>query len=240
MKTALITVTSIILGMLLLTNVLKAETFELNKKRLVEVIDVIDGSAIDLAQKVHDLANRSDAPIDLLINSPGGAIVPGYMLVDAVVAARSKGIKVRCAVGMLAASMAFNLLAYCDERVALAHAAMLFHPPRIFARGALTVPDLERAAADLKRIIASSTGAIRNMLGMSRPAFDKHFNEETLWTAEDLRAASGKPWIRIVSDITGSDKVFTHEKPSLFSLFGRAGYEIIHVSPVKRRSPVKK
>lgn len=212
-----------------------AKTFKLNSKRLIEVIDVVDGSAIDLAQQLHKMAAASKDPIDILINSPGGAIVPGYMFVDAMDAARSQGIKIRCAVGMLAASMAFNMLAHCDERVALRHAALLFHPPRISSRQPMLVPDLLQAAEDLQRIIDASTGELIDMVGMRRAQFYKHFNQETLWAASDLAKASGKPWLRIVDNITGSDKVFTHEKPKMF-LFFRASstYEIIHVSPINR------
>jgi ATP-dependent protease ClpP protease subunit len=216
-----------------------SNTFELNPKRLIEVIDVVDVSAVTLAQKVHNLAAQSKEPIDFLINSPGGAIVPGYMLVDAMDAVRSQGIKIRCAVGVLAASMAFNMLAHCDERVALSHAALLFHPPRIFSRNALTINDLLTAAEDLQRVVDSSTGELISMLGMSEESFYKHFYSETLWTASDLRKASGRPWIRIVKNITGSDKVFTFEKPRSFFFFGMANYEIIHVSPVTKAARLK-
>ena len=223
-----------ILGLSLATSA-PAETFQLNSKRLIEVIDVVDGNIIDQAQQLHALAEESSEPIDLLINSPGGAVIAGYMFVDAMDAVRSQGVKIRCAVGVLAASMAFNMLAHCDERVALRHAALLFHPPRIMARGPMTVPDLERAALDLRRIIKFSTGELIKMVGMSQVSFYKHFNEETLWTAESLAAASGKKWLRVVDDIKGSKKVFTHERPRM-SLFFRSGsnFEIIHISPVAR------
>jgi ATP-dependent protease ClpP protease subunit len=213
-----------------------AETVKLNPKRLIEIIDAIDGSAIEQAQALHDMASKSKEPIDILINSPGGAVIPGYMFTDAMDAARAKGVKIRCAVGVLAASMAFNTLAHCDERYALRHAALLFHPPRIFARGPMTAGTLEAAARDLNRIIASSTQELIDMLGMNRSKFAMHFNEETLWTAEQLLAESGHDWIRIVDDIKGSNKVFTHQKPQLMLFFrSSTKYEILHISPVSRR-----
>ena len=206
---------------------------QLNPKRLIEIIDVVDGSVIDLAQQLHDLAANSNDGIDILINSPGGAIVPGYMFTDAMDAARNKGITIRCAVGVLAASMAFNMLAHCDERYALKHAALLFHPPRINARGPMTASDLDQASADLKRIIRHTTKELVTMVGMPYKKFLMHFRQETLWTAEQLTKESRKPWLTIVADIQGSKKVFTHRKPSLFSLFGlKSSYEIIHISEV--------
>lgn len=212
-----------------------AGTLHLNPKRLIEVIDVIEGGAVAQAQQVHDLAEASKAPIDFLINSPGGAVTPGYMLVDAMDAARKSGVKIRCAVGVLAASMAFNLLAHCDERFALRHAAMLFHPPRIFARGPMTVRDLDQASDDLKRILRKSTPELLAMVGMSKKEFYRHFHAETLWTAEQLADASGNNWLKIVDDIDGSKLVFTFQQPRL-SIFGEVDYlgvgnwTIIHIS----------
>lgn len=217
----------------------QAEVVNLNPKRLIEVIDVIDGGVVAQAQRVHDLVTESKAPIDLLINSPGGAITPGYMLVDALDAARKSGVKIRCAVGVLAASMAFNLLAHCDERYALRHAAMLFHPPRISARGPLTVKDLDQASDDLKRILRKSTPELLAMVGMTPKEFYKHFHAETLWTAEQLAEASGHDWLTIVDDIQGSKLVFTFQQQR-FSLFGETDYlgignwTIIHISNYPR------
>lgn len=215
-----------------------AKTLKLNPKRLIEIIDVIDSSVVDAAQKIDNMANESKDPIDLMINSPGGSVMFGYMLVDSVNAARAKGVTVRCAVGILAASMAFNLLAACTERYALPNAAMLFHPPRVMSREPLTVPLLLNAASDLTRIINSTTGAIVDMMGMNDEEFSHHFHAETMWTASALLEVSGNDWITIVDNIQGSDKVFTHEKQSIFNLlFGQASassqpYVIVHESPI--------
>lgn len=215
-----------------------AQTITLNSKRLVEVIDVIDGGVLAQAQQVAVLAAASKEPIDFLINSPGGGVLAGYMLVDSMDAARKEGVKIRCAVGVLAASMAFNLLAHCDERYALRHAALLFHPPRIFAKGPMTAADLDRASEDLKRIITKSTGELVSMVGMPESVFYKHFNEETMWTAEQLVDESPNDWLQVVDNIKGSELVFTFQRPR-FSIFGQrngfgvGNWEILHVSEFK-------
>lgn len=217
-----------------------AKTIDLNPNRLVEIIDVIDFSQLGVAQKIDDLSSASKEPIDILVNSPGGSVLVGYIIVDSIRAAKAKGVKVRCTVGMLAASMAFNLLASCSERYALPSAALLFHPPRVMTREALTVPVLLKAAEDLQRIIDSTSSEIQNMLGMKDEQFQHHFNHETMWTAEQLLEASGHKWIQIVHAITGSKLVFTPDRPNpLAFLFGQARgnqllnnkpYEIIYIS----------
>lgn len=224
-----------------------SQVLELNPKRLVEVIDVIDGSQLGLAQKIDDLASDGTGQtIDILVNSPGGSVLIGYMIADSIKAARAKGVKVRCAVGILAASMAFNLLASCSERYALQHAALLFHPPRIYSKEALTVPILLKAAEDLQRTINNTSGEIMDMLGMDEEQFSHHFFAETMWQAQDIVAESPHKWISIVSEIKGSKLVFTPDRPNpLAFLFGGSKpnpstpakhntskpYEIIFVSP---------
>lgn len=226
----------------------QSQVLELNPKRLIEVIDVINGSQLGLAQKINDLASDgSGQTIDILVNSPGGSVLIGYMIADSIKSAKAKGVKVRCAVGILAASMAFNLLASCSERYALNHAALLFHPSRIYSREALTVPILLKAAEDLQRTIDNTSGEIMDMLGMDEEVFSHHFFSETMWQAQDIVAASGHKWITIVSDIKGSKLVFTPDRPnpSVDCGGGRATpntgtppakhnnkpYEIIFVSP---------
>lgn len=198
------------------------DTLRLNPKRTVEVIDVMDGSVFGLAQKVYDLSRKAPTePIYILLNSPGGAVVPGYTLVDSIEYARARGTPIICVAGVLAASMAFNVLASCDERYALAHTKLLFHPIRINGGGGLTSRELSLYGDQLHQYDERNSKQLREMMGVGAAWFSKHYWGETLWDAQDLLAMSGKPWLTIVTNVEGTDKLFTFEKPNpLRDLFG--------------------
>lgn len=196
-----------------------AETLTLDPKRTVEVIDVIDASAIPLAQQIEDLSTQSRAPIYVLLNSPGGSTLTGFTIADAMIAARARGSKLVCVSGVLAASMAFNLFAYCDERYALAHAKLLFHPVRVGSQEGLTVAEMLLLTPQMQRLEARNKDALREMMGAGQAWFDAHYYAETLWEAEDLVDQTPNNWLTIVDAVKGTDKLFTIQKPRL-GMFG--------------------
>lgn len=100
----------------------------------------IDGGALAVANGVERASAGGKGPIHIVINSPGGMVVVGFQITQAMDVARERGSKVVCTVGVLAASMAFQLLPHCDERYAMKKSLLLFHPARVVVRDALTAP----------------------------------------------------------------------------------------------------
>lgn len=210
---------SALLACLALTTQANASTLTVNPKRLIEVIDVIDGGVLEGARQLDKLSSESKAPVYILLNSPGGETIPGYSFADAMIAAHERGTRLVCVTGVLAASMAFNLLAYCDERYALPHAKLLFHPVRISAREGITVADMETLTPQMKRLEAANKAALIEMMGAKREWFDLHYAAETLWEAQDLVNQTNDGWLTIISDVRGVDKLFTIQKPRPMFLF---------------------
>jgi ATP-dependent protease ClpP protease subunit len=194
-------------------------TLTLDPKRTVEVIGPIDGSLLKLSGQVDSLSRASSTePIFILLNSPGGNILVGYLIADAISVARARGTPVVCVVGAMAASMAFNLMAYCDERFALPHSKLLFHPVRITANEGLTSRELQQYRDQLRIIDEKNAVELMSLMRTSNRAwFNLHYWGETFWDAEDLRAATGRGWLTIVRSVEGTDKLFTLSRPrSLF------------------------
>lgn len=188
----------------------------LNPARTVEVIDVVDGSMLaDVAQKINKLASVSKDPIDLLINSPGGAVLVGTTILDAMDVAKAKGVKFRCTTGVLAASMAFVILANCDERYALPGTKLLFHPMSTGGQGRLQ--ELLVSFKQMKTVELRLINLQRNALGMEADEFIANYWAETMWEGSGLaNATSG--FITITTDIQGTANLFVFERPK--GLFG--------------------
>ena len=87
---------------------LQARTFVTNE-RTVYFTGVIGGNAIAKAAAIEALSAASSDPIKFVINSPGGAVLPGLQVISAMRVAKARGVKFECFVPVLAASMAFQL-----------------------------------------------------------------------------------------------------------------------------------
>lgn len=94
-------------------------------QRLVELSGSIKFESIKKAQKqVLELAAQGDDPIWLRINSPGGSVDAGLILIDTMKAVKAP---VHCIVESSAYSMAAIILTFCDKRYGMAHATFMLH-----------------------------------------------------------------------------------------------------------------
>ena len=93
--------------------------------RVITLDGGIASSMIKKAQeKVLELDQQSHAPIWVLINSGGGSVEAGLVLIDTMRAVDSP---FHCVVESKAYSMAAIILTFCDVRMALEHATIMRH-----------------------------------------------------------------------------------------------------------------
>ncbi len=92
------------------------------------VIEIAGGISFELMKKAQrellDFASQGDEPVWLRINSPGGSVDAGLILVDTMKAVKAP---VYCIVESAAYSMAAIILTYCDKRYGLPHATYMLH-----------------------------------------------------------------------------------------------------------------
>ncbi|MCB9728510.1 MAG: ATP-dependent Clp protease proteolytic subunit [Deltaproteobacteria bacterium] len=101
-----------------------ASTIELTS-RLVRLDGGISDNLIQKAQKaVLEYNDQSHEPIWLVINSGGGSVEAGLVLIDTM---RGLDSPVYCLVESKAYSMAAIILSFCDKRYALDHATIMLH-----------------------------------------------------------------------------------------------------------------
>lgn len=221
----------LMLSLLLVGDSAYGSTFVASKDRSLKLIGAVRGIA--LAQQIDSLAAKSDADIDILINSPGGSVYAGMTIVDSMRAAKERGISFRCVSGVMAASMAYIILAECDERYALPNARLLFHPMSISTRGT-PVQDL---LFDLVESVKEERLIIKRLIeqtGLPSKLFMSHYRAETFWAASALyRATSGK-FLNLVMDVQGfGDSLFKYRQP-MFMLLRTPGLTKIEQGTVDR------
>lgn len=189
-------------------------TVDMTGARTIRISGEIGASILTVASRVERLSAESKEPINLIINSPGGGVATGLQMVEAMHIAQARGVTVRCAVTNLAASMAFIILAECDERFALANSLLLFHPARAMLMFAtLKAEDAKYMGEELAAINAEVCDRLELSMGVAsakhKEWFDYHFRNETMWTASRLiKQVPRRNWITIVSDIKTEKALF--------------------------------
>lgn len=190
---------------------------KLSPDRTIVLAGMISDSTIaPMMEAVNKLA-KTGKSIDIIISSPGGSVIAGNLLVDRVVQLKNDGIKFRCVVRDLAASMAFQFLLFCDERYATPHSFLLWHPVRIFAQGIITAQLADNLATQLAQADEVALHDLRAHMSMPEADLVTHFYNETLHQAFNLESTAPG----FFSKVTNKIENLYPEKPVLdTSAFG--------------------
>lgn len=167
----------------------------------VRIVGIINDTYID---KADELLARSatEKTIDIIINSPGGMVVFGNIYINAMELVKSRGVKLRCYVTHIAASMAFQILAHCSERYALENSYLLWHPVRIAGQMELT-PQLATSVA--KSLALTEEQLLTDLRKYFKPSdedFLFHYYQESLLPAQTVNNMVPN-YINIVADFPG-------------------------------------
>lgn len=210
----------LILVMMLGSCASKAGGLELDTKdRYLEVIDVVDASVIKAAQKLDRMSRESAEDITILINSPGGFIAPGFIFVDAMEAAKSRGVTLKCISGVVAASMAFIMLAHCNERYVLRNTMLLFHPVS-FSGDSIRITEVLPSLMETEKRERLVGAYLMEQMGLSWREYHPHNFSETLWTGKGLSDYTDGKFVTVVKSVDGLPNLFQHQRKG-FNLFGQ-------------------
>ncbi len=93
--------------------------------RMIEINDGINLSGMKKAQRsLLALSAKGSDPIWIRINSPGGSVSAGLILIDTMKAVDAP---IHCIVESQAYSMGAIILSYCDKRYGYRHATFMLH-----------------------------------------------------------------------------------------------------------------
>jgi ATP-dependent protease ClpP protease subunit len=159
----------------------------INPDRTIAVVGPITGrTSFLMIDVLSAYAAASKEPVDIIFDSPGGDLLTGYLVVDRMESLRRQGIKLRCFVRTIAASMAFQMMLHCDERYATPHAVVLWHPVRVFWMGPLTATDANIIGTQLASANEGILDDLRTHLNMPEEQLMWHYTQETLHQAASL------------------------------------------------------
>lgn len=177
----------------------------------------VSGPAVKaLATELQRLAALDhDRPIDLVIDSPGGSVFAGNVLISAMEELKDAGTEIRCWVPHLAASMAFQIYLHCSERHALSHSYLLFHRARFGYMGLVLAPIARDWARDLQATDDQIIAELRDRMPMDEKDFWYHYEHETLHTAPGLREITGAGFLKVDEVVPGLLKMLADQKSKI-------------------------
>lgn len=181
-------------------------------KHKVELIGPVTAKQVaSFTSTFTGLLREDVVTIDVLINSPGGSVYDGTTVVDLLTMAKARGITVRCYVGGMAASMAFIILANCNERYVLPHSKLLFHPIAMFMMGIYELYSLEDYIEQTLIYERDVKRFLQKEMRIDRGLFEKNYKLGTLWHGRELAEVT-RGFLTIVQDIQGFDNLFKEPK----------------------------
>lgn len=178
------------------------EEVTLSPERTIVLGGVITDSIVRPMVETMTSLSKTGKEIDIIISSPGGSVIAGNLLVDRMVQLKNGGVKFRCFVRDLAASMAFQFLLFCDERYATPHAFLLWHPVRIFAQGVITAQNASNLATQLQQADEVALHDLRAHLAMSEADILMHFYNETLHQALNLQSTAPGFFTKVTNHVS--------------------------------------
>jgi ATP-dependent protease ClpP protease subunit len=133
-----------------------------------------------------------DMSVDLVLSSPGGSIVAGMIFIEAMQRAQERGTKFVCVVDKMAASMAFVILAACDNRYIMETSLLLWHPGRVGMNGYATSKGMKVIAKQLDIYNEYIDQLIRPALNVSDKIYHYYGDNDMVLTGVHMMKISPK------------------------------------------------
>lgn len=223
----------LVLVMFFTSNVFANEFKVVNYKRHLELIGVVNGNALTLAEQVNALSKASNKPITMLINSPGGSVSTGMVLIDSMRQAKKRGVQFKCISTVLSASMAYIILAECNERYAMNNSLLLWHEISLSVEGA-KVRELAVILAPIIALQQRVDKDLESFMSLSASEYQKHSMAETMWTGYELKSYLNNDFIKLVdsADIK-TENLYKYMQETF--LFGQTGTGFTSVDRILER-----
>ena len=197
-KRGILALVGIVLGTVLLTGPVRAETIALTPENTVTLRGEVSNDSV--AKVTNEILLSKADHLYLFIDSPGGSIFAGLRLISALHASDKK---VTC-IANTAISMAFVILQACDQRLILDKALLMQHVAAYSLEG--QEPNNTTWAAFFHKLMYDLDSRQAKRLDMTADAFRaKTRNDWWMWGQE---AIENKAADKIV-DVTCSPEMFT-------------------------------
>lgn len=163
-----------------------------NSEKLATLYGAVDEDTYRIFARQMEETSHLPGHRLIVINSPGGMVYYGQLMIDMMHKEQARGVKMICKVDGQVSSMAFNLLSHCDVRLATRKSFGVVH--KIAAVGICGYDSPERCTArNLRKqaeMLDQGDEPYRQknaeMMNLSLKEYDVLADNETFWTAAQL------------------------------------------------------
>jgi ATP-dependent Clp protease protease subunit len=157
----------------------EVKVMELPGARTLNLAGVVNSNAIILSYKIAELSKQSKDPIYLVIDSPGGSVLAGGILLSAMQASRAP-IYTIC--HSLCASMAAMIHQYGAKRLTVDRSILMFHPASGGAEG--DIDRIQSMISMIQKYVGKMEADVAARLGLKPEAY-KALSVNELWLDSD-------------------------------------------------------
>lgn len=154
------------------------------EKRVVRLYGVVGSNSDSIAKEITRLSNQSQSPIYLLINSPGGSVLDGAMVVSAIEASKAP---IYTVCEQLCASMAFIIHQYGTKRLMVDRAILMAHPASGGVQG--TLEEMNSQLQMILKYVYKMNDTIATRAELTPDQFKQLWVSQLWMDAEDSTAA---------------------------------------------------
>ena len=121
------------------------------ERRELRITGPIDGETAHLIQvKLSYLRHKEKKPITIYLNTPGGHVIDGLAIYDAIMTVRDAGVEVNIVASGSCMSMGVIIMQAATHRLATKHAAFLLHELHMVTGGSFS--DLDDKHKEARRL----------------------------------------------------------------------------------------
>lgn len=159
------------------------KNIKVDDSRSIYIEGVIGANAVNAATELDSLQQESSDPIYILIDSPGGNVLDGAVLVSAIESSKAPVYTV-CI--KMCASMASTIHAYGKKRMMTDRSVLMYHPASASARG--TIEAMKSLTDFYNRYVNKFEAYIANRAKIEYHTFKNEVANEIWIDAEDATA----------------------------------------------------
>lgn len=159
--------------LLLFLSTVTSKTIELTSNNLISIRGPIN--AFSASKFIHDTSNIQSNVINIVINSPGGSISDGNVIVEQIKSLTASKIRVNC-ICDFAASMAFIITQSCPYRYGMASSVLMQHQMALSLGGEIN--RINSYMTYIKSLKSSLDEMQSNRIGMKLDVFQEKVKDE--------------------------------------------------------------
>ena len=159
--------------LLLFLSTVTSKTIELTSNNLISIRGPIN--AFSASKFIHDTSNIQSNVINIVINSPGGSISDGNVIVEQIKSLTASKIRVNC-ICDFAASMAFIITQSCPYRYGMASSVLMQHQMALSLGGEIN--RINSYMTYIKSLKSSLDEMQSNRIGMKLYVFQEKVKDE--------------------------------------------------------------